>query len=1076
MLMTFGFSLFGAISVTSPSSAVTVKAADDYATRAFQDPWDMNEQTDLGWFIYDTTSGSKSNLKNIVFSGGKFIASSTNTDPNIYILETGLGVSGTANLGKIGPNYKIDADKYKIFVVRMKLNKNHDGMLMWSRNTIYNDLAYTKTPFSTYNGWGIYIVNIPNLGYGKLPGKAGYPWAGDIDSLRFDPASAKVDIQIDWIRLVENDSSLYRTVRWNGNSGEVDIYLDDDRNSGNGTLGVVAKGVSGTSYSLYAGALEPNVKYYVGVKNASGGSISYSSGYYMINDIPYVQFTAPSPEGGDDFATVEMSDAWDMNKTGDLDSYAGLTGAPSITSVTAETQPGDYLGSTSVLKGTSSTVSSGAGDPILSPLWFDGGRGATYNIDSSKYRIMVLKMGLPGAWDLVNGSVARIYWHVKGEFNGNSIEKMNQSADVIVRHKAGNIVINTIIADLKKMPLENSPSSTGWNGIIDGFRIDPHEFPGSKSFYIKEVKIAAFERADESYTIKWNYTDSIATSSTLSLYYDTNNSGYNGTAIAGGINPAAGKYTWNTSRLAEGTYYIYLGVSDGRNSNKVYAPWPIVIDHSDDTGGGGGTDPTGKISLSRTGLRFGSVSGKVTDPQKFAISNTGTGTMNWTVSTNKSWLSASPSTGSNSGFVTVSVNGSSLSKGTYTGTVTVSSSDATNSPRTVSVTLNVFQGGTTGKPFGDFATPVSNTIVRSSIPVTGWVLDDIGVQSVKLYNGSKLIGNAVFVEGARPDIESSFPEYPRNHLAGWGYMMLTNFLPNRDATYTIIAKATDKEGNVFELGRKTITVDNDSAVKPFGAIETPDQGGSVSGKSFTNWGWVLTPPPNKIPTSGSTINVLIDSVSVGNPDYGYYRKDIADLFPTHLNKDAAFGYFTIDTTKYDNGVHTIQWQATDNGGNRDGIGSRYFTVENTGSRLPAQGNSVAFPSGMPDVILERPAGRIAHQDLMKFSHDTAQPVDLIRGFNDHAAPTLIYPNPEGITQIQINQMSRVILSFNAPVEGYLEVGGQLRPLPTGSTLHSQEGKFYWSPAPAFLGEYQFVFVDRENQTFKKINIIIQPYK
>ena len=51
---------------------------------------------------------------------------------------------------------------------------------------------------------------------------------------------------------------------------------------------------------------------------------------------------------------------------------------------------------------------------------------------------------------------------------------------------------------------------------------------------------------------------------------------------------------------------------------------------------------------------------------------------------------------------------------------------------------------------------------------------------------------------------------------------------------------------------RTITCDNANAVKPFGAIDTPDQGGTVSGTTYTNFGWALTPQPNMIPTDGSS--------------------------------------------------------------------------------------------------------------------------------------------------------------------------------------------------------------------------------
>jgi hypothetical protein len=1043
---------FGAISVTAPSSGETLTASEDFASAAFQDPWDMNEQTDLGWFIYDVTSGSKSNLSSITFSSGIFSASSSSEDPNISILET--GVTGTCFLGKIGVNYKIDADKYKIFAIRLKLDKTsgsyEDGLLFWSRNTIYNDMSMSKPGgFRTYSGWGIYIVNIPNLGYTKIKSK-GYSWSGDIDSLRFDPCAESADIDIDWIRLVEDKSSLYRTVKWSGNTTNVDIFLDNDRNSSNGTLGVVAKNVSGKSYSLYAGALATG-KYYVGVRSVNGGAMAYSSGYYQVNDIPTMTFTAPSEEGGDDFASVVLKNAWNMNSVSDLDGYANLSGTPFITTVSSVDRSGKSLGSISVLKGANL---SGTPDPILYPLWFYEGRGATNTIDSDKYRILVLKMGLPGNWDLVGGSVARILWHVAGEFDGNSVELMNQSADVIIRHKSGTLVMDTIIADMKDLTLESSQSHTGWNGAIDGFRVDPHEFTSTKSFYIRNIKLAAYERADTSYTIKWEYTDSIASSSSLKLYYDTNNSGFNGTLIKSGITPTAEKYTWNTANMPEGTYYIYGVMNDGRNTNRTYARWPIVISH---TG-----NPTAEIDLSRSHLDFGSVSGIATDPQTFLIENSGTGTMEWSVSTDQAWLTASPKSGTGSGVVSVSVNGSTLSRGTYTGVVTVSSANATNSPRTVSVTFNVYKAGTTDKPFGAFLTPSNGSNTSSSVAVTGWVLDDIGVAKVEIFNGSDYVGEAVFVEGARADIEAAYPGYPQNYQAGWGYMLLTHFLPNGgNGKYTLYAKATDKEGHQVTLGSSTITVDNANAVKPFGAIDTPAQGGTASGKSFTNIGWVLTPKPGKIKTDGSTIDVYVDSVKLGNPEYNQYRSDIATLFPDYGNSSGAMATFDIDTTKYSNGIHSIYWIAKDNAGNSDGIGSRFFIVQNTGSssRTAAQANMIRRPF----IPIDRTGS-----------------IGVIKGFDGESVPMETAPGPDGIFDISIAELDRVEILLDPAAAGmprwygYRLFGSELKPLPAGSTLDAERGIFYWAPAAGFVGDYELLFMDNAGDNVRRLNIIITP--
>src|SRR5439155_13748122 len=102
-------------------------------------------------------------------------------------------------------------------------------------------------------------------------------------------------------------------------------------------------------------------------------------------------------------------------------------------------------------------------------------------------------------------------------------------------------------------------------------------------------------------------------------------------------------------------------------------------------------------------------------------------------------------------------------------------------------------------------------------------------------NGKVFIADALFVKGARPDIESADPTTPFNYEAGWGYMLLTNFLPSGSSnvggngSFTLYAYATDVEGKVALLGNKAITVDNQNGTKPFGTIDTPTQGGTVSG-------------------------------------------------------------------------------------------------------------------------------------------------------------------------------------------------------------------------------------------------------
>jgi hypothetical protein len=360
-------------------------------------------------------------------------------------------------------------------------------------------------------------------------------------------------------------------------------------------------------------------------------------------------------------------------------------------------------------------------------------------------------------------------------------------------------------------------------------------------------------------------------------------------------------------------------------------------------------------------------------------------------------------------------------------------------------------------PFGQLATPVDGSNVASSIAVTGWALDDSGVDSVKIYRGETgnltYIGDAIFVDGARPDIAGAYSQYPWASRAGWGYMLLSHFLPNGgNGTYKLHAIATDLAGKQTTLGTKTIYCDNAHAVKPFGAIDTPFPGGTASGPGFRNVGWALTPQPNSLPTDGSTIGVYVDGAYKGHATYNVYRADIAGLFPGYANTNGAMGYFDIDTTAYTNGLHSIFWVATDTGGNADGIGSRYFSISNS-NRLP----------GSP----VEEAGQI---DLLPIG--STIPLRYKTGYQEDAEPRDIGPNIAGVTGIQIDQLGRVELYLPNLAAGFMKAGDSYLPLPVGSTLDMDNGVFYWHAGAPFLGDYAFVFVQKGDNGFTRRPVII----
>jgi hypothetical protein len=556
--------------------------------------------------------------------------------------------------------------------------------------------------------------------------------------------------------------------------------------------------------------------------------------------------------------------------------------------------------------------------------------------------------------------------------------------------------------------------------------------------------------AGSNYTIKWSSTGSVGN---VKIEYTSNNG--SNWAVISSSTANDGVYSWKVPNIESTKCKVRIKeAADGSPVDTSDAVF--TISKSPSPGG------SAKIALNRTRLNFSAANaGAVTGAQRLWLNNSGDGTLNWSISVDHWWLKCTPTSGTNSGVLMVSVSPAGLYPGNYKGTITLSSANASNSPRTVTVNLKVINNSRDNQPFGSFSTPLDGSTVRSSIPVTGWVLDDIEVKSVKIYrqisNGSAFIGDAVLVEGARPDVEAAYPGYPMNHMAGWGYMMLTNFLP--EGYNVIYAVATDGAGNRVTLGASTIFIDNTGAEKPFGAIDTPDQGGKTSGKKFRNQGWALTPPPNKIPTNGSTISVYIDGKFMGHPAYNIFRSDIAAYFPGYANSRGAMAYLEFDTSAYENGVHTIQWVVTDNTGNTDGVGSRYFTVQNIGNKEQAAVSSRAETR------------QIHHASPIAADH-RSEPLRFKKGYSPNIEPQGIYPDASGNVTIEISELERLEIHFSKDDTPVRSIQSTTQ-LPVGSTLDVGKGIFYWQAGLGYLGRYElgFVIQDKEGKV-SNTNVIV----
>jgi uncharacterized repeat protein (TIGR03803 family) len=485
------------------------------------------------------------------------------------------------------------------------------------------------------------------------------------------------------------------------------------------------------------------------------------------------------------------------------------------------------------------------------------------------------------------------------------------------------------------------------------------------------------------------------------------------------------------------------------------------------------------VTVTPSSLYFGALStGTLTSTgaQRLQIRQTGVGTFSWTATPTRPWIHVTPSSGVGPTDVMVTADPAGQpAGGTVTGQVAFALSGASNATASVDVTLTLRPAGATQAPFGLIDTPADGTTgLSGAIPVTGWALDDIGVSAVYVCRaavvpesapadgrcgGNKqiFIGAGTFVDGARPDVLAAFPTFPMASRAGWGLLVLTNVLPGGgNGPYSFFAYAVDQEGMVALLAKRTIGVDNAGSIAPFGTIDTPPGGATVSGV-VTNFGWVLSPGTARADgAGGGTVDVTIDGVRVGSPVGWVSRPDLTATFPVsqYSGVNNALGLFSFDSRTLADGLHTIGWSVTDSMGRSAGVGSRFFTVANAAPSLTA---TALAPS-------------------LAVHASTAAFISFRRGFDADPALTVVTRGADGVFHVAAEEVERIEIQLwerGAWIGHQVSAAGAVT-LPPGSAVDPETGVFTWQPGAGFLGSYVLVLTDTSRGATITVQVTLYP--
>ena len=586
------------ISLTGPTSDQTLPTGDDFATDVLNQPWDGTNRRMIGW--EENFVGNSVAAVNGVWQG-------TNEGVGGYVFPLFPGFRGTVQadpiggdktLPKLGARWQINASKYTRLAYKLNATSRSTLAIYWEGNptkTLYwpdpgsprgaKYDGYYQGPGITNAGFTIYDFDMTNLAgnFEQVQGS----WSGNIYALRIDPsvaAPAGAVTSIDWVRLVDPNSAPNLTVSWNSSglnsSYVISVFEDNDASGYNGSpLRRFINGGDPESYTFPSAILPPGDHYfYVEVQATSGGSYVGSpirTGYsakVTITNKPEVVITAPSQTSGEEYAVKVLGNAWDMDASGADVANLPSSGLPQILRQFVNAS----FPTSADAKDAGRIMQAQAEAPYPGNFESDAQVhlkvSQINSIDPSYYRYVSYRMAVdPTNYPTLADKIRRGWVTRVTAWNANIVADGFYSQAALTYEGWHDYTFD--LAD------EGSfESGTRWNQFyrFPAMRLDVLETDVPTWFYLDYVKLNAENRTPtNNYTIKYTLSDTDSNSFNVGVYYDTNNSGFDGTLIAqvNGVGAGARTQNWSTATLPNNTaYWVYIVVSDGTNTRRAYSP------------------------------------------------------------------------------------------------------------------------------------------------------------------------------------------------------------------------------------------------------------------------------------------------------------------------------------------------------------------------------------------------------------------------------------------------------------------------------------------------------------------------
>jgi len=596
--------LVWAQSISLTSSDSQVADTDEFFTDVWGDPKDFDSICDTGT---DGFFQAPKGVSNGIWTGYNAALTGGYISP-APIPTTGTLLTYREDCYQLALHSPINANKYTQLSWKMRLSNPYRYSVLWSKDANYTIHGfdqpdqfqvpgYTAIP-SVANTWLIKNIYLPSAAPGS------FPWTGDITGFTIGPSwnTPPGGYQsFDWLRITDPTVSPTVNMSWSTVGGtigadRVRLFVDDNASGYDGIMVDYNLAVS-DSKNISTGFLPPGTYYFYVQLERYGSSIPNvraQSNYYgpiQINGKPRFNFTAPTRTSGYEYSRDEAGDAWDMNQATDVINLVRSDG-----STPPPNERGFYNYSFSGGVFTAKTQAASASVTVDTQVHLNVPYNKPVNTDFYRYfcyRMHVDPVHLSRSGDAhqlnLAGWVARlIYWRGGVQnlaFGSTAAHELVERSQVFPDNANG---MTTYCIDL--WDSRTNESGPTWRDLdwITHVRFDPLEAALETNFAIDHAGLYSENKTNASnqYNLTWEISDPENDTVSIALYYDNDNSGFNGTHIATlnsqSTTTPTGSYNWNATGVPSGAYYVYAVINDGVNTQRRYSD--VVVNVSGTAG------------------------------------------------------------------------------------------------------------------------------------------------------------------------------------------------------------------------------------------------------------------------------------------------------------------------------------------------------------------------------------------------------------------------------------------------------------------------------------------------------------